>query len=209
MLHNIDLPIMKQSILQVVIATLLIGCKSSLMTFQTSDPQKLAVKSAKFRGTAFDSSYSNEKLFLPATFTLNKFTPTKEDIVLAEKILKQQIEKANHRKMNQFGRKQYIHRNLNKYFRQYAGFINENGDRVIHINFNWDRYTVFDRIKGYWDDRLEYISEYSVVMDGGYRHWDVNVNLTTKSLYNLSVNGVALLPNCLQQLPGEKLGDRI
>jgi hypothetical protein len=190
---------MKLYLLQVLMAILLISCKSSLVTFQTSDQQKIGVQSAKFRGTAFDSSYSNVKLFLPATFTLKKFTPTKQDIALAEQILKLQIEKANERRMNQFGRKQYIHRNLNKYFRQYAGFINENGDRVIHINFYWDRYTVFDRIKGYWDDRLEYTSDYSVVMDGGYRHWNVNVNLTTKSLYNLSVNGVALLPNCLQQ----------
>lgn len=182
---------MKMSLLQVLIVTLLIGCKSSLVILQTSDPQKVGIKSAKYRGTAFDSSYSNEKLFLPATFTLNKFTPSKQEIVLAEQILKEQIEKANQRRMNQFGRKQYIHRNLNKYFRQYAGFINENGDRVIHINFYWDRHTLFDRIKGYWDDRLEYTSDYAVVMDGGSRYWNVNVNLTTKTLYNLSVNGVA------------------
>ncbi len=172
-------------------ATLLFGCKASIVTFQTSDPQKVGIKTTKFRGTAFDSSYSNEKLFLPATFTLKKFTPTKQDIVLAEQILKQQIEKANHRRMNQVGRKQYIHQNLNKYFRQYAGFINENGDRVIHINFYWDKYTVFDRVKGYWDNRLEYTSDYTVVMDGGSRFWNVNVNLITKTLYNLSVNGVA------------------
>jgi hypothetical protein len=135
---------------------------------------------------------------LPHTFSLKKFTPTKQDIILAEQILKQQIEKANNPKFNQFGRRQYIHRNLNKYFRQYAGFINENGDRVIHINFYWDRFNIFDRLKGDWDGRLDYTSDYAVVMDGGYRYWNVNVNLTTKSLYNLSVNGVALLPNCLQ-----------
>jgi hypothetical protein len=182
---------MKRFLLQMLMATLLISCKSSLVTFQTSDLQKVGVQSAKFRGTAFDSSYSNEKLFLPATFTLKKFTPTRQDIVLAEQILKQQIEKSNHRRMNQFGRKQYIHRNLNKYFRQYAGFINENGDRVVHINLYWDRYTVFDRLKGYWDDRLDFTSDFTVVMDGGSRYWNVNVNLTAKTLYNLSVNGVA------------------
>jgi hypothetical protein len=181
---------MKMSLLQVLIVPLLIGCKSSLVTFQTSDSQKVGVKSAKFRGTSFDSSYSNEKLYLPATFTLKKFTPTKDEIVLAEQILKDQIVKANQRRVNQFGRKQYIHRNINKYFRQYAGFINENGDRVIHINLYWDKYTVFDRLKGYWDERLDFTSDYAVVLDGGSRYWNVNVNLTTKSLYNLWVNGV-------------------
>ena len=48
-----------------------------------------------------------------------------------------------------------------------------------------------DRVKGYWDDRLDYTSDYSIVFDGGSRYWSVNVNLTSKTLYGQSVNGVA------------------
>jgi hypothetical protein len=183
--------IIKMSLLRLLVVTILVGCRSSLLTFSTNDLHKVGVKSAKFRGTAFDSSYSNKKLYLPDTATMKKFTPTRKELALAEQILKEQIEKANQPRVNQFGRKEYIHRNLNKYFRQYVGFINGNGDRVIHINLYWDKYTVFDRLKGYWDERLDFTSDYAVVLDGGSRYWNVNVNLTTKSLYNLWVNGVA------------------
>ena len=64
------------------------------------------------------------------------------------------------------------------------------GDSIIHINFQWDRFTLFDRIKGYWDDRLDYTSDFSIVFDGGSRYWNVNVNLTSKKMFGLSVNGV-------------------
>lgn len=105
--------------------------------------------------------------------------------------MNEQIQKVNNSRVNQFGKKQYIDKNLNKYFRQYIGFINKQGDSVVHINFYWDRFTIFDRIKGYWDDRLKYTSDYSMTLDGGSRYWNINVNLTDKQLYGLFVNGVA------------------
>lgn len=182
---------MRRLLLQIIIVTLLTGCKTSIVTFQTCDPQKIGVKAAKFRGTAFDSTYSNEKLHVHDHIVFRKFTPTIHDIAAAERILKNEIKKVNERKPNQFGRRQYIDRNLNKYFRQYVGFFNKDGHRVIRINMHWDKYTASDRLKGYWDIRLEYTSDYSIVMDGGYQYWSVNVDLTSGTLYNFSVNGVA------------------
>ncbi len=173
------------------IVTGLTSCKSSVATFKTSDLQKIGVKTGKFRGTAFDSTYDDEKLFIHNHIAVRKFTPTKQDIDAAERILKNQIKKANERKPNQFSQKEYIDRNLNKYFRQYVGFLNKEGHKVIRINMHWDKYTALDRLKGYRDSRLDFTSDYSIVMDGGYRYWSVNVDLTTGSLYNFSVNGVA------------------
>jgi len=37
-----------------------------------------------------------------------------------------------------------IHRNLNKYVRQYIGFIDEDGQRVIHVNFFWNHYSLWE-----------------------------------------------------------------
>jgi hypothetical protein len=182
---------MRKLLLQVIILTLLTGCKTSIITFQTSDPQKIGVKAAKFRGTVFDSTYSNEKLYVHDHIAFRKFTPTKHEIAAAERILKNQIKTVNERKPNQLGHKQYIDQNLNKYFRQYVGYFNKDGHRVIRINMHWGKYTALDRLKGYWDNRLQYTSDYSIVMDGGYRYWNVNVDLTTGTLYNFSVNGVA------------------
>ncbi len=171
--------------------TLFLSCKTTIETLQTSDPNKIGVNANKFRGTIFKSTYPGDKLFIQPADTLNRFTPTKADIELAETILKTQIESLNNRHINQFRKGQYIDKNLNKYFRQYIGFINEQGDSTIYLNFHWDRFTFTDRIKGYWDDRLKYTSDFSIVFDGGSRYWSVSVNLNTKKLFGLSVNGVA------------------
>lgn len=182
---------MKKNLIIIALLTFLLSCcKTTVNTFQTNDTDKIGVKSNRFRGTVFSTHYQFDNLFVATADSIIRFTPTKEDIALTESILKEQISEANKRRINQFGRPQYIDKNLNKYFRQYVGFLNTNGDRIIHINMHWDRFTVTDRIKGYWDDRLDYTSDYSIVFDGGSRYWSVNVNLTSKTLYGLSVNGV-------------------
>ena len=182
---------MTKFLTSILFLTLLLSCNTTVKTFQTSDANKIGVKSNKFKGTIFKSTYPKDELFILPTDSLIKFTPTEEDIELAETILKEQIQKVNIPRINQFGKHQYIDKNLNKYFRQYVGFINEQGDSVIHINFHWNKFTIFDKIKGYWDDRLEYTSDFSQPLDGGSRYWNINVNLTGKQLYGLSVNGVA------------------
>ena len=182
---------MAQSLIIISVLTLLVSCRTSIETFQTSDTNKIGVKSNRFRGTLFTNSYQADKLFIDTADSLNRFTPTEEDIALAESILRERIREANKNRINQFGKRQHIDKNLNKYFRQYVGYLNKNGDRTIYINFHWDRFTLMDRVKGYWDDRLDYTSDYSIVFDGGSRYWSVNVNLTSKTLYGQSVNGVA------------------
>lgn len=181
---------MTKFLTSIIFLALLLSCNTTIKTFQTSDADKIGVKLNKLEGTIFKSTYPKEKLFILPTDSLTKFTPTGEDIKLAETILKEQIQKVNNPRINQFGKSQNIDKNLNKYFRQYVGFINEQGDSVIHINFHWNRFTIFDRIKGYWDDRLEYTSDFSQPLDGGSRYWNINVNLSEGHLYGLSVNGV-------------------
>ena len=118
-------------------------------------------------------------------------TSTKNEIRLTETILKNQISKLNNPRVNQFRKRNYVDKNLNKYFRQYVGFINKNGDKVIHINFYWDKFTLHDRLKGYDDQRREYTSDFSMVLDGGSHYWNINVFLTQNKLERFEVNGVA------------------
>ena len=188
---NVGGNIMRTLLVLISIFILLDGCKTTIKTFATTDKDKIGVKSNKFRGTIFKSSYPQDKLFISSVDSINRFTPTENEIKLAETILKQQIEKLNNPRINQFGKKQYIDKNLNKYFRQYVGFINDKGHKLIHINFYWDKYTLFDRLKGYDDQRRDYTSDFSMVLDGGSHYWNVNVNLTTNKLERLEVNGVA------------------
>jgi len=178
--------------LLILISTLFIfnSCTITIKTFDTRDKDKTGVKSNKFRGTIFKNSYPKDKLFISSVNSVHMFIPTENEIKLAETILRQQIEKINNPRVNQFGKKQYIDKNLNKYFRQYIGFINDKDEKVIHINFYWDEYTLFDRLKGYDDQRLNYTSDFATVFDGGSHYWNINVNLTKNKLERLEVNGL-------------------
>lgn len=182
---------MKKTLITIMVLPLLFSCKTIIETFQTNDKEKIGIKSNRFRGTIFTTSYQKDKLFIATADSTNRFTPVQEEIAFAESILKKQIEKANKPHVNQFGKRQDINKNLNKYFRQYVGLINERGDRIIYINLHWDRFSLIDRIRGYWDDRLDYTSDFSVVFDGGSHYWSISVNLKTKSLYGLLINGVS------------------
>lgn len=171
----------------ILLLALLLSCRTTMETISTSDPDKLGVRSNRFKGTIFTHSYS-QPLF--SSFEGRpRFTPSKEDIALAEAVLRAQIRKVNDRHLNQLGRRQYIENNLDNYFRQYVGFFNEQGERVVYMNSHWDRFSLLDRLKGYWDSRLAYDSDYSITHDGGSRYWSVYVNLSTRTLYGLSVNG--------------------
>ena len=77
------------------------------------------------------------------------------------------------------------------YFRQYVGYLDKNGHRLIHINFYWNAYSAVDKLRGYADQRLTYDSPYALFFDGGSYYWQVTVNLTTRRLCDLQVNGEA------------------
>ena len=183
--------LMQKYFLPILFSIILSGCSTAVKTFQTIDAHKIGVQSSKFRGTIFKSSYPEEKLFISPGVGYKRITLTNDEIVLAETILKQQLKTMNRVRMNQLKKREYIDKNLPKYFRQYIGFIDEKGNRIVHINCHWDNFSIVDRLKGYWDSRLEYTSDYSIVFDGGSRYWSVNVDLSKKELYGLSVNGLA------------------
>lgn len=82
-----------------------------------------------------------------------------------------------------------IHNSLKNYFRQYSGHFNEKGDQLLSINFLWNKYTIWDQIKGDTDQRQEYRKGYYAVLDGCSHYWQVTINLTT--IERFSVNGVA------------------
>ena len=178
---------MNRVYLLILIFHLFVSCSRKHKIIKTEDSKKTGIRSYKFKGTIFDSAYQDIAMYIITP----RFTPSTEEIFLAEKILRLEIGNANRPRINQLGKREYIDRNLNKYFRQYVGFINEKGHRCIHINFHWDRFSLLDRLKGDWDDRLEYNSDYSRVLDGGSHYWKINVDLVDKRLFGMEVNGIA------------------
>lgn len=172
-----------------ILSILLYGCKSSILITKTNKDTISAVTGRKFRGSVFHKDYVFyfSKQWADTMF----FTPTQKEIELAELLLRAEAKSQKKYKSNYNQERLYISMNLNKYFRQYVGMITPTGEKVIHINFHWDRYSIFERLRGYNDNRLSLEDDYSIVLDGGNRYWEVNVNLNTKKLSNIKVNGIS------------------
>ena len=167
------------------------SCKANYELIETDSPDLIGIKSNKFRGTIFKDSYPFKHFYVSDIDSTKRFIPTKKDIAEAERILKEQIKGLNKSKTNQFGDCPVIHRNLSKYFRQYVGFYDTDGNKMIHINFLWDRHSLKDRLLGYAAPENSYNDDYATVFDGCSNYWQVNINLTTKKASDLQVNGVA------------------
>jgi hypothetical protein len=72
------------------------------------------------------------------------------------------------------------HKKLSKYKRQYFGYIDKNGDKILLINCFWSK---DKNAKDRWlTDRI-------MVLDGGSYYWNVKFNLNKKRLFDLDVNG--------------------
>jgi hypothetical protein len=119
-----------------------------------------------------------------------RWTPSGDDIKLAEKILKEQIKDTNKNRPNQMNSCPIVHKHLNDYFRQYVGLVNDKGHKVIYINMSWDRFSLKDRIVGNSDRRLDFNSDYSITLDGCSYYWEVTIDMNDKKISGFGVNGV-------------------
>lgn len=110
----------------------------------------------------------------------NRFTPTKEEIIKAENALKSKLKFINNPLMNQ-SRSPIIHKNLKKYKRQYFGYINAKGEKILYINSLWSK----SNRENYW------LQQIMMVSDGGSYYWNIEYNLESEELENLEINGYA------------------
>ena len=111
-----------------------------------------------------------------------RYTPSSEDIAQAEKILKDSIN-TNYVRLNQEAyRKPPINsKTLNKYMRQYVGYLTDSNEIVIWVNL-FKKGSI-----GNQNPALDIIS----VQGGGYNFWSIRINLTTKEVYDMRVNGIS------------------
>ena len=129
------------------------------------------IKGKGFRGYVFDKSYSYWG-------SSDRYTPTASEIKQAESLLKKKIHEINQPRVNQGNGCPEIDKKLNRYVRQYFGYLNQKGERIISINCIWDKEV----------DSL--ISRDIIgVKDGCSYYWSVEINLTTNEIYSLDING--------------------
>jgi hypothetical protein len=165
------------------------ACNSTFLIVEKPTDYSTVVKCGKIKGVIFQENvdcffFHNEK----------RFSPTIDDIQIAEKILKEKIKIANSSLPNQGGDCPIIHKHLNNYRRQYFGFINEEGDRIIYAKFEWNRCSIFDRLKGYdcgEDEDDSWKTEVENAFDGCSYYWSIRINIDKNEVSGLGVHGYA------------------
>ncbi|MBK7884260.1 MAG: hypothetical protein IPJ81_11040 [Chitinophagaceae bacterium] len=148
--------------------------------------EKNSTDTSKYVIIKYDSS------FLPWVFkNVSPATLSGSEIENIETILKKGIDNYNIKQQEIFDKKYKPLPNNNfkledfiidikKYYSHYVPVINEKGEKEVWINCFCDR--------SYYND---WKKEILVVMDGGNCHFNVIINLTTKTYYKLKVNGNA------------------
>jgi len=180
---------MRELLIVIGLCYILTSCQSEVNLFKV-DKSKIGVKYKRTRGTIFNDTYPFINFLMYDLDSTKRWTPNSNDIILAEKILKEQIKDANKNRPNQMNGCPTIHKHLKAYFRQYVGLINSNGHKVIHINMSWDKYTLKDRIVGNSDSRIDFKSDYSMTLDGCSYYWQVSIDMNDKRISGFGVNGV-------------------
>lgn len=130
------------------------------------------IKGNNFEGCIFSDNYIG---IFPGGAESKPFTPSIEEVALAEKLLRQAIDTIHF-----YGHERFVRNNLRKYLRQYFGYINSQGERIIEINALWKR----DE-----DEDSKWLTGREFVNDGGDHYWQIKINLTNKECFAFSVNG--------------------
>ena len=166
---------------------LLISCSSNFKVIEKPTEYSEIIKCGQIVGANF---YENGDCFM-CLQNVKRFSPNLEEIKIAEKILRENIRKANYRKINQGNGCPIIHNNLNIYRRQYFGYINKKNEKVIYVTFNKNKLKLIEKIKGFQKDESDnWKKERESWFDGCSNHWEIKINLTTKSLFELGINGI-------------------
>jgi hypothetical protein len=131
-------------------------------------------KTKKFDVTIFPANYFG---LIPG----KRITPTKQEIDKAEIALQNSLKIINKQLVNQSSTP-IIHKNLKKYKRQYFGYTDKNGDRILLINCFWSRNK---------DNTERWLTDQKMFNDGGSYYWNVKFNLDKNELFDLYINGYA------------------
>ncbi len=131
----------------------------------------------------FDWQNDNSILGIFIDPTFEKFTPTEEEIGIAKELSKDYIDSLDQNRdtkiVKQYGK--LLKYNDSDYFRQYVGYVDGNGNRIVFINAACKSYGQKSDLNKNW----------VFVLDGGSCFYQIKVDLTNKKCIDFSVNGVA------------------
>lgn len=111
-----------------------------------------------------------------------RYTPSAEDIARGEKILRDSISTDYVRgNQQQYKTPPINKRTLRKYTRQYIGYLTPDGNVIIRVYLH----------RGIKKNFETFSTDIIDVQDGGSDHWNININLSTYQLSDMSVNGIS------------------
>ncbi len=115
--------------------------------------------------------------------TVSRWTPSNVEIEeLENKLLSFMQKQSKKTIINQGGNCPIIHENLNKYIRQYAGYLSPNREKIIYVNCFW--YDKDDPFSKGWENKL------IQVFDGCSYYWQITYNVKKQTFSGFSVNGI-------------------
>lgn len=143
---------------------------------QKASDHSTYVKGDNFEGVIFSEKYLDSFLL---HMEGEKFTPDAHYIIMAEKLLRFGLDT-----IKDVGNQgPFVKRHIKKYLRQYFGYTNAKGEKVICINAFWN--DVENKSDSHW------LNDIVDVLDGGNSYWRIKINLTTHQLFDFTVNGEA------------------
>ncbi|MGD1843170.1 MAG: hypothetical protein ACFB0B_20080 [Thermonemataceae bacterium] len=155
---------------------MLISCSIFIYSaIAQDDNASLHLKTPYFEGVILEAKCAAYTVKEP----LKRFTPTKEEVMLLEKSLREQIREINKQHPRQNARSGFIEDRLPEYKRQYIGYVNAEGEKVIYVNCFTDEIKEKD------------FCEELIVMDGGSAYWQIHFNVKKNEFFKFSVNGEA------------------
>ena len=119
----------------------------------------------------------SDNFWISIDSTNQKFYPTLEEIKLAKKISIEHIDSLE--KINKDFK--ILHFNHISYYRQYVGYYDNNGDKIIYINAFCDSYNKRTNLKTNW----------IFVLDGGSCYYQIRININKGECFDFTVNGNA------------------
>lgn len=130
----------------------------------------------------FESTSYTTALF-PKEFSVgnltNRFTLSEDDVFLGERALSRDLMMINRELKDQDDI--VIHRNLMRYCRQYVGYKNDKGERILLIIAFWK---VDDEALA----KLDWLNQIVIGKQDGKPYWSALYNMDRKILFDLKVN---------------------
>src|SRR5579863_112628 len=121
---------MKNLILLFLLVFALNASAQKIIKVEKVSDHSTYVKGSNFEGVLFSEKYID----MLSKVNGKKFTPGTNDILIIEKLLPIGLDTikdvTNH--------KYFVKNHLKRYLRQYFGYIDKNGDKIIYVNVFWN-----------------------------------------------------------------------